>query len=57
MKYKVLISAPYLQPFIERFRPFFDENNIEIPFPYLTVTFKDGVPLVNGSTGKEAKDE
>ncbi|MCR9249736.1 MAG: phosphoglycerate dehydrogenase [bacterium] len=33
MKYKVLISAPYLQPFIERFRPFFEENNVEIIVP------------------------
>lgn len=33
MKFKVLISAPYLQPFIERFRPFFQENDIEIIVP------------------------
>lgn len=33
MKYKVLISAPYLQPFIERFRPFFVKNEIEIVIP------------------------
>ncbi|WP_422361189.1 phosphoglycerate dehydrogenase [Reichenbachiella sp.] len=33
MDYKVLISAPYLQPFIERFRPFFHKNNIEIIVP------------------------
>ena len=33
MSLKVLISAPYLQPFIERFRPFFEENNIEIVVP------------------------
>jgi D-3-phosphoglycerate dehydrogenase / 2-oxoglutarate reductase len=33
MKYKVLISAPYLQPFIERFRPFFEANEIEIVVP------------------------
>lgn len=33
MKYKVLISAPYLIPFIERFRPFFVENDIEIIVP------------------------
>ncbi|MFT6802533.1 MAG: D-3-phosphoglycerate dehydrogenase [Salibacteraceae bacterium] len=33
MKYKVLISAPYLQPFIERFRPFFVANDIEIVVP------------------------
>jgi D-3-phosphoglycerate dehydrogenase len=33
MKYKVLISAPYLQPFIERFRSFFEANEIEIVVP------------------------
>jgi D-3-phosphoglycerate dehydrogenase len=33
MKYKVLISAPYLQPFIERFKPFFEANEIEIVVP------------------------
>lgn len=33
MNYKVLISAPYLQPFIERFRPFFESNDIEIVVP------------------------
>jgi len=33
MKYKVLISAPYLQPFIERFRPFFESNDVEIVVP------------------------
>ncbi len=33
MKYKVLISAPYLQPFIDRFRPFFEANGVEIVVP------------------------
>lgn len=33
MKYRVLISAPYMQPFIERFRPFFEENDIAIVVP------------------------
>jgi len=33
MKHKVLISAPYLQPSIDRFRPIFDENDIEILLP------------------------
>lgn len=33
MKYKVLVSAPYLQPFIERFRPRFAQHDIEIIVP------------------------
>jgi D-3-phosphoglycerate dehydrogenase / 2-oxoglutarate reductase len=33
MKRKVLISAPYLQPVIDRFRPIFDQNNIELVIP------------------------
>ena len=33
MKWKVLISAPYLQDIIERFRPTFEENGIEILVP------------------------
>ena len=31
MRWKVLVSAPYMQPVIDRFRPVFEENNIE-PF-------------------------
>ena len=30
MKYTVLISAPYLLPFVERFRPVFEHYNLEI---------------------------
>ncbi len=33
MKYKVLVSAPYMQPFIEQFRLTFEEHNIEIIVP------------------------
>lgn len=33
MKYKVLVSAPYLLPFIDRFRPFFHDNEVEIIIP------------------------
>jgi len=33
VKWKVLISAPYLQDIIERFRPTFEENGIEILVP------------------------
>ncbi|RJR35904.1 MAG: dihydrofolate reductase [Deltaproteobacteria bacterium] len=33
MAWKVLITAPYMQPAIERFRPVFVENNIELLVP------------------------
>jgi len=33
MKWKVLVSAPYIQPELDRFRQFFDENGIEIVVP------------------------
>lgn len=33
MKYKVLISAPYLQPFIQDYLHIFKENNIEVIIP------------------------
>lgn len=32
-QYKVLISAPYFIPFVERYRKIFDENHIEILIP------------------------
>jgi D-3-phosphoglycerate dehydrogenase len=33
LKFKVLVSAPYMQPVIDRFRPFFDEHGIELVVP------------------------
>jgi D-3-phosphoglycerate dehydrogenase len=33
MKWKVLVSAPYIQPVIESFRHFFNENEIETVIP------------------------
>jgi len=33
MKWKVLISAPYMQPVVDRFRGIFDEHGIEIVIP------------------------
>lgn len=33
MKWKVLVSAPYLQPEIDRFRPLFAEHDIEVVLP------------------------
>ena len=33
MKWKVLITAPYMQPVVDRFRPIFAENDVEIVVP------------------------
>lgn len=33
MTWKVMISAPYMQPTIDRFRPFFEKNDVEIFLP------------------------
>jgi D-3-phosphoglycerate dehydrogenase / 2-oxoglutarate reductase len=33
MTHKILISAPYMQPIIDRFRPIFDERNITLVVP------------------------
>jgi D-3-phosphoglycerate dehydrogenase / 2-oxoglutarate reductase len=33
MTWKVLVSAPYMQPVLDRFRPIFEVNNIEIIAP------------------------
>jgi D-3-phosphoglycerate dehydrogenase / 2-oxoglutarate reductase len=33
MKYKVLLTAPYMIPVIDRFKPFFDQHGIELIIP------------------------
>lgn len=33
MNWKVLVSAPYMQPIIERYRPMFEENGVELLVP------------------------
>ena len=33
MGWKVLVTAPYMQPVIDRFRPIFDKNGIELVIP------------------------
>lgn len=33
MSWKVMVSAPYMQPVIDRFRPIFDEKGIELVVP------------------------
>ncbi|MEZ4512242.1 MAG: phosphoglycerate dehydrogenase [Chloroflexota bacterium] len=41
MSYKVLISAPYLQPHLDRFRPLFAANNIELFVPPVEERFEE----------------
>jgi D-3-phosphoglycerate dehydrogenase / 2-oxoglutarate reductase len=33
MKYTVLLTAPYMIPVVERFKPIFDEHDIELIIP------------------------
>ncbi|MFH1857919.1 MAG: hypothetical protein ABH845_03330 [Candidatus Omnitrophota bacterium] len=33
MRWKVMISAPYMQPVVDRFRPFFQERDIKLVVP------------------------
>jgi len=35
MRWKVMISAPYMQPVIDRFKPFFEEHGIELVIPFV----------------------
>jgi len=41
MTWKVLITAPYMQPVIDRFRPVFTENEIEIFAPQVDERFEE----------------
>lgn len=41
MRYKVLITAPYIQPVIDRFRPIFAKNNVEIVVPPVNERFEE----------------
>lgn len=41
MTYKVLISAPYLQPHLDRFRPLFAANGIELFVPPVEERFEE----------------
>lgn len=41
MTYKILISAPYLQPHLDRFRPLFAANDIELFVPPVAERFEE----------------
>jgi len=41
MRWRVLVSAPYMQPVIDRFRPIFEENSIELFVPPVEERFTE----------------
>ena len=41
MTWRVLVSAPYMQPVIERFRPLFEENGVELLVPPVSERFEE----------------
>jgi D-3-phosphoglycerate dehydrogenase / 2-oxoglutarate reductase len=41
MRWRVLVSAPYMQPVIDRLRPTFEENNIELFVPPVQERFTE----------------
>src|SRR5437868_5098630 len=41
MSWKVLVSAPYMQPVIERYRRVFDEHNVELFIPPVQERFEE----------------
>ncbi len=59
MSYKVLISAPYMQPVIERFRHIFDEHGIEllIPVVHERLEEEDLLPIMADIDGVIAGDD
>jgi len=42
MSWKVLVSAPYMQPVINRFRPIFEEHGIELVVPPVNERLEEG---------------
>lgn len=59
MRWKVIISAPYLQPHIDRFRPMFEENDIEIVLPVVKERLSEDelLPLVADVDGVICGDD
>ena len=41
MKWKVLVSAPYMQPVLDRFDEFFRQNRIEVVVPPVDERFEE----------------
>ena len=59
MKWRILVSAPYLQPVIEQFRPMFDAYNAEIILPEVheRLSEEDLLDLVGDIDGVVAGDD
>ena len=45
MHWKVIISAPYMQPVVDRFRPFFAESGIDLVIPPVNERLEEEVLL------------
>lgn len=58
-KWKVLISAPYLQPVLARFRPIFDAQDIELVVPTVHERLEedDLLPIIGDIDGVIAGDD
>lgn len=59
MAYKVMISAPYMQPVIERFRHIFDEHGIELLIPVVHERLEEDelLPIIGDIDGVIAGDD
>lgn len=59
MSYKVLISAPYMQPVIDRFRPIFEEHAIELLIPVVNERLEEDelLPIIGDIDGVIAGDD
>ena len=59
MSWKVLISAPYMQPVVEKFKPIFEENDIEIVIPPVNERLSEAelLGLINDINGVICGDD
>ena len=59
MKWKVLISAPYMQPVIDRLRPFFMERDIDLCIPVVHERLEENelIPLIGDIDGVICGDD
>lgn len=58
-KWKVLVSAPYMQPVLDRFMPIFEENDIEVIAPPVEERFEedDLLPIIGDIDGVICGDD
>jgi D-3-phosphoglycerate dehydrogenase / 2-oxoglutarate reductase len=58
-KWKVLVSAPYMQPVLDRFMPIFEENDIEVFAPPVEERFEedDLLPIIGDIDGVICGDD